>query len=92
MDSEVYIMTQYVLLDKDNNIIQSASTSNLMDNPLNVLKWLIDYLNNKNITLKKGDRISLGSVGKLFPLTKNTYTYYFEGYEQEKYKVKITIS
>ena len=42
--------------------------------------------------MKKGDRISLGSVGKLFPLTKNTYTYYFEGYEQEKYKVKITIN
>ena len=81
-----------VFLDKDNNVIQIASTGNLMGNPLNVLKWLIDHLNKKNITLKKGDRVSLGSVGKLFPLTKNTYTYYFEGYEQDKNKVKITIN
>ena len=80
-----------VFLDKDNNIVQEASTGNLMDNPLNVLKWLIEYLNNNQLTLKKGDKISLGSVGKLFPLSKNTYQYYFEGFEQSKNIVKVTV-
>ena len=80
-----------VFLDKDNNIVQEASTGNLMDNPLNVLKWLIEYLNNNQLTLKKGDKISLGSVGKLFPLSKNTYKYYFEGFEKSKNIVKVTV-
>jgi 2-keto-4-pentenoate hydratase len=80
-----------IFLDKDNNIIQEASTGNLMDNPLNVLKWLIEYLNNNQLTLKKGDKISLGSVGKLFPLSKNTYQYYFEGFEQSKNIIKVTV-
>ena len=62
-----------------------------MDNPLNVLKWLIEYLNNNQLTLKKGDKISLGSVGKIFPLSKNTYQYYFEGFEQSKNIVKVTV-
>ncbi len=81
-----------IFLDKDNNIIQSASTGNLMGNPLNVLKWLIDYLNSKQISLKKGDRVSLGSVGKLFPLSKNTFKYFFEGYEEDKYTVKVIVN
>ena len=34
--------------------------------------------------LKENDRISLGSVGKLFPLNKNTqYTYKFIGFKKE---------
>ena len=63
-----------------------------MGNPLNVLRWLIDDFNSREIVLKKGDRISLGSVGKLFPLTNNTYKYYFEGYENEKNTVKLKVN
>ena len=80
-----------VFLDKDNTVIQTASTGNLMGNPLNVLQWLINYFNDKGISLEKGDRISLGSVGKLFPLSKNVYKYYFEGFEESKYVVKINV-
>ena len=80
-----------IFLDKDNNIIQKANTSNLMGNPLNVVRWLVNYLNNNNLSLKKGDKISLGSVGKLFPLQNNIYRYYFEGFEEDKYTVKITV-
>jgi len=73
-----------VFLDQNNNIIQSAKASNLMGNPINVLMWLIEDFNNRNIVLKENDRISLGSVGKLFPLNKNTqYTYKFIGFKKE---------
>ena len=80
-----------VFLDKNNNVIQTASTSNLMGNPLNVLQWLVNYLNKRGISLEKGDKISLGSVGKLFPLSENVYKYYFEGFEESKYVVKINV-
>ena len=76
---------------KDNNVIQTASANNLMGNPLNVLQWLVDYLNEREMSLQKGDKISLGSVGKLFPLSKNVYKYYFEGFEESKYVVKINV-
>jgi 2-keto-4-pentenoate hydratase len=80
-----------VFLDKDDNIIQTANTGNLMGNPLNVLQWLINHLKSKDMSLKEGDKISLGSVGKLFSLSKNIYKYYFEGFEETKYTVKITV-
>ena len=81
-----------ILKDNNNNIIQSASTENLMGNPLKVLKWLIDDLNSQKLSLKKGDRISLGSVGKLYPLVENKYKYFFKGFEDDKNIVKITVN
>jgi 2-oxo-hept-3-ene-1,7-dioate hydratase len=73
-----------LFLDQNNNIIQSAKASNLMGNPINVLMWLIEDFNNRKIALKENDRISLGSVGKLFPLKENTqYTYKFIGFKKE---------
>ena len=81
-----------ILLDKDNKIIQISNTKNLMGNPLKVLMWLITEFNKKQIVLKKGDRISLGSVGKIFPLTKNTYKYYFEGFEDKKNVINLVVN
>ncbi len=81
-----------ILKDNNNNIIQSASTENLMGNPLKVLKWLIDDLNSQKLSLKKGDRISLGSVRKLYPLVVNKYKYFFKGFEDDKNIVKITVN
>lgn len=73
-----------VFSDDKNNIIQEAPASNLMKNPINVVKWLIKDLKKKGISLKKGDRISLGSVGKLFKLKKNTsYKYVLKGFEND---------
>ncbi len=64
-----------VFEDAEGNLIQKVSLSNLMGNPLNVLLWLIKNFNEKGIVLKENDMISLGSVGKLFPLEKKTYIY-----------------
>ena len=63
-----------------------------MGNPINVLMWLIKDFNNRNITLKANDRISLGSVGKLFPIKKNTqYTYKFIGFKKDL-SLKVNIN
>ena len=47
---------------------------------MNVVLWLIEEFNKRGITLQSGDRLSLGSVGKLFPLEANKiYTYTLSG-------------
>ncbi len=69
--------------NRDGTVIQEAMSSNLMGNPINVLKWLISDFNEKGIVLKANDRISLGSVGKLYPLKANeSYVYTFDGLDQ----------
>jgi 2-keto-4-pentenoate hydratase len=73
-----------LFLDHNDNVIQSAKSSNLMGNPINVLMWLIEDFNKRGIVLKENDRISLGSIGKLYPLKEKTkYTYKFLGFEKE---------
>ena len=73
-----------LFLDQNNNIIQKEMTSNLMGNPINVLTWLIEDFNKREIVLKENDRISLGSVGKLFQLKEKTkYTYKFIGFKKD---------
>ena len=72
-----------IFKNKDGTVIQEAMSSNLMGNPINVLKWLISNFNAKGIVLKANDRISLGSVGKLYALKANkSYIYTFDGLGQ----------
>ncbi len=81
-----------IFSDGNDNILQSVKSGNLMGNPINVLMWLIKDFNNRNITLKENDRISLGSVGKLFPIKKNTqYTYKFIGFKKDL-SLKVNIN
>jgi 2-keto-4-pentenoate hydratase len=85
---------QTVFQDEMGTIIQKSPGSTLMGNPMNVVLWLIEEFNRKGITLKAGDRLSLGSVGKLFPLKENnkTYTYTLTGISEIAPKVEITIN
>ncbi len=101
MGKEVLVMPNQGFLNKINNIytiftknkksiLQEAPVSNLMGGPVNVLRWLIDDFNKKGIQLKKNDRISLGSVGNIFPLErKSKYVYEFLGLEE---KVSLNIN
>ena len=70
-----------IFTDETGNIIQNSPGSTLLGNPLNVVLWLIKEFNQRGLILKAGDRISLGSVGKLFPLKESNkeYTYTLEG-------------
>ena len=67
--------------DETNKIIQNAPGSSLLGNPMNVVLWLIEEFNSRGITLQRGDRLSLGSVGKLFHLKESNkkYTYTLSG-------------
>ena len=80
--------------DEKGNIIQNSPGSSLMGNPMNVVMWLIEDFNKRGITLNAGDRISLGSVGKLFPLKEGnkTYTYTLKGISEIPVKSQITIN
>ena len=80
--------------DEKGNIRQNSPGSSLMGNPMNVVMWLIEDFNKRGITLNAGDRISLGSVGKLFPLKEGnkTYTYTLKGISEIPVKSQITIN
>ena len=66
-----------VFTDETGTVIQSAPASTLLGNPLRVVLWLVEDFKQRGKTLKAGDRLSLGAVGKLFPLKEGgkIYTY-----------------
>lgn len=70
-----------VFTDETGTVMQSAPASTLLGNPLRVVLWLVEEFKRRGETLKAGDRLSLGAVGKLFPLKEGgkTYTYTLNG-------------
>lgn len=70
-----------VFTDETGANIQTAPASALLGNPLRVVLWLVEEMKRRGETLDAGDRLSLGSVGKLFPLKEGgkTYTYSLNG-------------
>jgi len=70
-----------VFTDETGAIIQTAPASTLLGNPLRVVLWLVEEMKRRGEALYAGDRLSLGSVGKLFPLKEGgkTYAYTVKG-------------
>ena len=70
-----------VFTDETGAVLQKASGSNLLGNPLRAVLWLIKELQARGETLQAGQVISLGGFGKLFPLTEpgKTYTLTYNG-------------
>ena len=82
-----------VFSDETGEVIQSKPGSSLLGNPLKVVLWLVDEMKRRGETLKAGDRLSLGSVGKLFPLKESgkTYTYTLKGLPGGSISVSVTV-
>ena len=82
-----------VLTDEKGEVIQSEPGSNLLGNPLQVVLWLVKEMKRQGKTLKAGDRLSLGSVGKLFPLKEGgkTYTYRLKGLPGGPVSTSVTV-
>ena len=55
------------ILDKDGKVLATGKGSNLLGDPLNVVKWIRDELKKQGKKLKKGDLLSLGTITKLMP-------------------------
>ncbi len=64
-----------VFADESGQVIQKAPASTLMGHPLRVVLWLVEELKTRGEGLRPGDRISLGSVGKLYPIAGGGKTY-----------------
>jgi len=82
-----------VLTDEKGEVIQSEPGSNLLGNPLKVVLWLVEEMKRQGKALKAGDRLSLGSVGKLFPLKEagKTYTYTLKGLPGGSISTSVTV-
>ena len=72
---------QTVFADETGAVVQSAPGSALLGNPLRAVLWLVEETKRRGMTINAGDRLSLGGVGKLFPLAagNKTYTYTLNG-------------
>ena len=70
-----------VFTDEAGTVLQTAPASALLGNPLRVVLWLVEEFKRRGKTLQAGDRLSLGAVGKLFPLSEGgkTYTHTLNG-------------
>ncbi len=70
-----------VFTDEAGTLLQTAPASALLGNPLRVVLWLVEEFKRRGKTLQAGDRLSLGAVGRLFPLNEGgkTYTYTLKG-------------
>jgi len=63
--------------DQNGKMVQQAPMSNLMGHPFNAVLWLIKQLQQQGKALQPGDYISLGAVGKLFPVAPAQQSYYY---------------
>jgi 2-keto-4-pentenoate hydratase len=79
--------------DETGEVLQSAPGSGLLGNPLKVVLWLVDEMKRQGKVLKAGDRLSLGAVGKLFPLKDSgkTYTYTLKGLPGGPVSTSVTV-
>lgn len=66
--------------DQNGKVVQQAPMSNLMGHPFKAVLWLITQLQQQGKVLQPGDYISLGAVGKLFPVApvQQSYDYSIE--------------
>ncbi len=82
-----------VFTDEKGEVLQSAPGSSLLGNPLKVVLWLVDEMKRQGKSLKAGDRLSLGAVGKLFPLkdADKTYTYTLNGLRGGPVSASVTV-
>jgi len=79
--------------DETGTLLQSAPAGILMGHPLKVVLWLIGELKRRGEVLKGGQAISLGTLGKLFPLEARdkTYTLTYRGLPGDPVSVSVTV-
>lgn len=84
---------QTTFIDASGKLIQAAPLKNLMEHPFNAILWLIPELKKHGLSLKQGDHVSLGAVGKLFPVnnTNNTFTYKIDLPNQQSLNAQISV-
>ncbi len=80
-----------IITDENNQELAKGNSKNLLGNPLNVVLWLKNNLNQQNILLKKGDLLSLGTITPMIPIKSNTRikAEYF-GLIEDKTAINIT--
>jgi len=60
------------IFDEKGTMLAEGTGSNLLGDPLTVVLWIKDSLNQEGIMLKEGDLLSLGTITKLMPAKAGT--------------------
>ena len=70
--SKLNLFNHQVKVFINNQLIEEGNSSNVLENPLNSLLWLINKLSLNGETLLKNNIISTGTCTKAIPLIKNS--------------------
>ena len=79
-----------LLIDSTGKVLQRAKASTLMGHPLRVVLWLIEDLKKRGESLKAGQAISLGALGKLFPVEPKSYILTYRGLPGRPLSVNVS--
>lgn len=90
---EKLALAETTFTDDSGKMLQAAPLKNLMGHPFNAVLWLISEFKRQNKSLKAGDYISLGAVGRLFPVVNETklYTYQIHGLSEKPITSRVKI-
>jgi 2-keto-4-pentenoate hydratase len=79
------------VVDQTGTIVDGGKGADVLNNPLNVVLWIVDSLKAEGKTLKNGDLLSLGSFSALFPpKAGSTITVRYTGLASVPAEVTVT--
>jgi 2-keto-4-pentenoate hydratase len=82
---------EIIIKDENNQPLAVGNSRNLLGDPLKVVFWLKNSLNQQGIILKKGDLLSLGTITPMIPIKANMLiTAEYLGLNPDNPKIKIT--
>jgi len=75
----------------DKSHFKAGTCSSLMGDPMIVIRWVRDELLRRNLSLKNGSLISLGSLTPAVPLKRGRLTAVYSGLTEQPVTVSVTI-
>lgn len=80
----------HLLLDRDGETIGESTGRALMEDPLNVVLWMVGEARNRGIKLKAGDWLSLGSLTPPMPVQAGErYTATYTGLGMQAIEIEV---
>ena len=78
-------------LKKDGTVVAQAPATALLGHPLDAVLWIVDAADKRGLRLKKGDLLSLGSLGRFQMATPGKIEATYEGFSAEPATVQLTL-
>lgn len=78
-------------LSQDGTVLAEAPATALLGHPLDAVLWIVDAAKGRGMTLKEGDLLSLGSLGRFQLASPGAITASYDGLGEEPVTVSVTL-